>query len=99
MLEQLHEASPDVVKELLAAMDTEDEEPRTVGPVRLRDADERLAAIPGRGVHAAAAGARQALRSARRLTEKGNLRPAHCYLSWILAVLGIGFSVRAGTVP
>lgn len=76
MLEQLNNESPDSVQELLAAMETEDE-PRTVGPIRLPDATERLAAI-------GAADEMRLLRAlaehcpppGRRLTEKGNLRLA-----------------------
>lgn len=45
LLDQLEGQSPGAAWELLAAMEHEGDAPRTVGPVRLPDAEERLAAI------------------------------------------------------
>lgn len=76
MLEQLHGTSPDAVRELLAAADVE-EEPRTIGPVRLPDADERRAVIPAaQDMRLLRALAEQCPPPGRKLTEKGNLRLA-----------------------
>jgi hypothetical protein len=69
MLKQLHETS-------LAAADVE-EEPRTVGPVRLPDGDERLAAIRvAEDMRLLRALAEHCRPPGRQLTGKGNLRLA-----------------------
>jgi hypothetical protein len=74
-LEQLNATSPDTVHELPAAMD--DEEPRTVGPVRLPDADERLAAVrAAEELRLLRALAEHCPPPGRQLTQKGNLRLA-----------------------
>ncbi len=76
MLEQLNETSPDAVGDLLAAADFE-EEPRTVGPVRLPDAAERTAAIAAaEEMRLLQALAEHCPSPGRQLTEKGNLRLA-----------------------
>jgi hypothetical protein len=45
LLKQLHETSPNAARELQPEVDVDEDEPRSVGPVRLPDADERRAAI------------------------------------------------------
>jgi hypothetical protein len=94
MLEQLHETSPDAVREFLEAADAE-EEPRTVGPVRMPDSDERLAAIKAADdLRLLRALAEHCPPPGRQLTEKGNIRLAEARS--LVEALGTGENTELG---
>jgi hypothetical protein len=94
-LEQLNATSPDTVHELPAAMD--DEEPRTVGPVRLPDADERLAAVrTAEELRLLRALAEHCPPPGRQLTQKGNLRLAEARS--LVEAIGTGDDPELGGV-
>ncbi len=94
-LDQLQELRPDTVRDLLAVMEDGEEEPLTVGPVRLPDPDERLAAIrTAEDMRLLRALAEHCPPPGRQLTEKGNLRLAEARA--LIEAIGTGDDPELG---